>query len=139
MADMNGQYEDRVQRVLDLAKKIEHIETPDNSGGSNKRSEAISEAIREEKRRMSEENECNEETIRGGTMREVRMALISWVDAEGFFGCLHLLDHTPEQQAEVQQKLQTLQGARQLVVFRFYSMAVPPDVGNNNNDERSEE
>ena len=65
-------------------------------------------------------------------MREVRMALISWVDADGCFGCLHLLDHTPEQQAEVQQKLQALQGARQLVVFRFNSMAVPPDVGNNN-------
>ena len=82
---------------------------------------------------MSEEkNECNEETIRGNTMREVRMALISWVDAEGFFGCMHLLDHTPEQQAEVQQTLQTLQGARRLVVFRFYSMAVPPDVSNNN-------
>ena len=81
---------------------------------------------------MSEEkNECNEETTRGNTMREVRMALISWVDADGF-GCLHLLDHTPEQQAEVQQKLQTLQGARQLVVFRFYSMVVPPDVGNIN-------
>ena len=66
-------------------------------------------------------------------MREVRMALISWVDADGCFGCLHLLDHTPEQQAEVQQKLQDLQGARQLVVFRFNSMVVPPDVGNNNN------
>ena len=64
-------------------------------------------------------------------MREVRKALISWVDADGF-GCMHLLDHTPEQQAEVQQKLQTLQGAKQLVVFRFYSMAVPPDVGKNN-------
>ena len=64
-------------------------------------------------------------------MREVRMALISWVDAGGF-GCLHLLDHTPEQQAEVQQKLQSLQGAKQLVVFRFYSMVVPPDVGNSN-------
>ena len=65
-------------------------------------------------------------------MREVRMALISWVDAEGCFGCLQLLDHTPEQQAEVQQTLQNLQGARQLVVFRFNSMVVPPDVGNNN-------
>ena len=64
-------------------------------------------------------------------MRQGRMALISWVDAEGF-GCLHLLDHTPEQQAEVQQTLQNLQGARQLVVFRFNSMVVPPDVGNNN-------
>ena len=64
-------------------------------------------------------------------MREVRMALISWVDAEGF-GCLHLLDHTPEQQAEVQQTLQNLEGARQLVVFRFNSMVVPPDVGKNN-------
>ena len=65
-------------------------------------------------------------------MREVRMALISWVDTEGCFGCIHLLDHTPEQQAEVQQKLQNLEGARQLVVFRFNSMAVPPDVSKNN-------
>ena len=69
--------------------------------------------------------------LKGVIMREVRMALISWVDAGGAFGCLHLLDHTPEQQAEVQQKLQALQGARQLVVFRFNSMVVPPDVGNN--------
>ena len=66
-------------------------------------------------------------------MRQVRMALISWVDADGCFGCQQLLDHTPEQQAEVQQTLQNLQGARQLVVFRFNSMVVPPDVGNNNN------
>jgi len=64
-------------------------------------------------------------------MRQVRMALISWVDAEGF-GCLHLLDHTPEQQAEVQQKLHSLQGVKRLVVFRFNSMVAPPDVGKNN-------
>ena len=64
-------------------------------------------------------------------MRQGRMALISWVDEEGF-GCIHLLDHTPEQQAEVQQTLQNLEGAKQLVVFRFYSMVVPPDVGKNN-------
>ena len=131
MADINGQYDDRVQRVLDLAEKVAWGPTPDSPPGKE-RSEAISEAIREEKRRMSEENECNEETIRGNTMKEVRMALISWVDAEGFFGCLHLLDHTPEQQAEVQQTLQNLEEARRLVVFRFYSMAVPPDIGNNN-------
>ena len=122
--DTSGQYTDRVQRVLDLAEKVSRGPTPDSTPGKE-RSEAISEAIREEKRRMSEE------TIRGTTMREVRMALISWTNDEGF-GCLHLLDHTPEQQAEVQQTLQDLQGARQLVVFRFYSMVVPPDIGNNN-------
>jgi len=69
-------------------------------------------------------------------MRQVRMALISWVDEEGF-GCEHLLDHTPEQRAGVQQKLQSLQGAKQLVVFRFNSMVVPPQCGNG--DERSED
>ena len=116
--DIHGQYEDGVRRVLDSAEKVARGPTPDSLPGKG-RSEAISEAI--------------EETIRGNTMREVRMALISWINEDGF-GCLHLLDHTPEQQEKVHQKLQDLQGARQLVVFRFNSMVVPPDIGNNNNN-----
>ena len=57
-------------------------------------------------------------------MRTVRTALISWEDEEGLRR-LHLLDHTPEQQAKVQQTLQTLQGAKRLVVFRFNGIVAP--------------
>ena len=55
----------------------------------------------------------------------VRIALISWADAEGDFNCLRLLDHTPEQQAKVQQTLQTLEGAKRLTVFRFNGVVAP--------------
>ena len=57
-------------------------------------------------------------------MKEVRIALISWEDEEGLRR-LHLLDHTPEQQAKVQQTLQTLEGAKRLTVFRFNGVVAP--------------